>query len=75
MSGDIKQKLSDVILDINVAKLAVKYFGKSPSWLYHKFDGIAGNGGAGGFTDGELELLRGALRDLADRIRAAADRI
>ena len=74
-SAEIKRELSDILLDINVAKLAVRYFDKSPSWLYHKFDGIDGNGGAGGFTDAELELLKGALCDLADRIRAAADRI
>lgn len=74
-SVEIKRELSDILLDINVAKLAVRYFDKSPSWLYHKFDGIDGNGGTGGFTDAELELLKGALCDLADRIRAAADRI
>jgi len=43
--------------------------------LYHKLDGIDGNGGVGGFTDKEKEQLRGALVDLSDRLRRAADNI
>ena len=38
----VRDKLSDALLDINVAKLANRYFGKSSSWLYHKFDGSDG---------------------------------
>ena len=68
-----KQKLSDILLDINISKLANRYFGKSSSWLYHKFDGLDGNGGKGGFSDAELAQLQGALYDLSERIRRAAD--
>lgn len=68
-----KQKLSDILLDINISKLANRYFGKSSSWLYHKFDGIDGNGGKGEFTQDELRQLQAALYDLSDRIRTAAD--
>lgn len=68
-----KQKLSDILLDINISKLANRYFGKSSSWLYHKFDGIDGNGGKGEFTQEELRQLQAALYDLSDRIRTAAD--
>ncbi|MBQ0035115.1 MAG: DUF5053 domain-containing protein [Bacteroidales bacterium] len=67
-----KQKLSDIILDINIAKIANKYFGKSSSWLYHKFDGIDGNGGKGEFSEEELKQLQAALFDLSDRIQKAA---
>ena len=55
--------------------MAWQYFGKSSSWLYHKLDGIDGNGGKGGFNEEEAEKLRGALCDIADRLRRAADRI
>lgn len=51
------------------------YFHKSSSWLYHKMDGIDGNGGKGGFTPDEAEQLRGALVDLSNRIRRVADTI
>ena len=67
-----KQKLADILLDINVAKIANRYFGKSSSWLYHKFDGIDGNGGQGEFTEEELQQLKSALLDLARRIEIAA---
>ena len=53
--------------------IAKDYFGKSPSWLYHKIDEIDGNGGKGGFTEEELQQFKGALCDLADRIRRVAD--
>ena len=55
--------------------IAHTYFGKSASWLYHKLDGIDGNGGVGGFTEEEKAKLRGALCEVANRILAAADRI
>lgn len=38
-------------------------------------DGIDGNGGEGGFSTSEAEKFKGALYDLADRIRKAADSI
>lgn len=50
-------------------------FGKSSSWLYHKMDGRDGNGKPTSFTPEEAEKLKGALLDLSDRIRRAADTI
>ncbi len=44
-------------------------------WLYNKLKGIDGNGGIGGFTDEELLQFKGALCDLADRIRKTADKL
>ena len=73
--GTVKAKLIDISLAISWREIAVNYFGKSPSWLYHKLDGIDGNGGAGGFTDQEKEQLKGALYDIAERIRRAADNL
>lgn len=73
MATNAKQKLYDIIVDINLSKLANRYFGKSSGWLYHKFDGRDGNGKETDFSPEELEQLRGALYNLADRIRKAAD--
>lgn len=68
-----RQKLKDILLDVSWAKISKRYFGKSSSWIYHKLDCIDGNGGEGGFTDEELQQFKGALCDLADRIRRVAD--
>nr|DAT42015.1 MAG TPA: protein of unknown function (DUF5053) [Caudoviricetes sp.] len=71
----VKQRLQDILLSVSWREIANTYFDRSASWLYHKLDGIDGNGGVGGFTDQEKEQLRGALVDLSDRIRRAADNI
>lgn len=71
----MKTKLNDILLSITWRDIAHRYFGKSSSWLYHKMDGIDGNGGKGEFTPAEAKQLQMALYDLSDRIRAAADRI
>ena len=71
----VKQRLQDILLSVSWREGANTYFGRSASWLDHKLDGIDGNGGVGGFTDKEKEQLRGALVDLSDRIRRAADNI
>ena len=72
---DVKQKMSDILIAISWREIARTYFGKSSSWLYHKLDGIDGNGGTGGFSPEEALQLKGALCDLSDRIRRAADSI
>ena len=71
--SNVKQRLQDILLSVSWRDIANTYFDHSASWLYHKLDGIDGNGGVGGFTDAEKEQLRGALVDLSDRIRRAAD--
>ena len=71
----VKQRLQDILLSVSGRDIANTYFDGSASWLYHKLDGIDGNGGVGGFTDKEKEQLRGALVDLSDRLRRAADNI
>ena len=65
--------MSDILVAVSWREIARTYFGKSSSWLYHKLDGINGNGGPGGFTMGENMQLKNALCDLSDRIRKAAD--
>ena len=71
----IKQKMSDILLGISVAKISMRYFEKSRSWLYHKLDGIDGNGKPTDFPAQEKEQLRNALMDLSNRISACAERL
>ena len=70
-----KEPSNDIALDISWAKLSKKYFDRSPSWIYHKIDGIDGNGNAGGFSHEEMEQFKGALYDLSERIRKTADQL
>jgi hypothetical protein len=67
--------LEDILLAISWADLSKNYFGKSNSWLYHKLDGIDGNKKPTEFSEEEKYQLKGALVDLSERIRRAADRI
>jgi hypothetical protein len=71
----MKSVLKDILLDMSWAKIAQNYFGKSSSWMYHKMDGIDGNGGEGNFTYSEKLQLRNALYDFSDRVKVAADKI
>lgn len=70
-----KQKLKDILLDINISKIANRYFNRSSSWLYHKLDRIDGNCGVDDFSAEELKTLKNGLIDLADRIKCAADKL
>ena len=72
---DMKKKVKDIMMAISWRDFANTYFYKSSSWFYHKMDGIDGNGGKGGFNQDETEQLRGALIDLSNRIRRAAEEI
>ena len=71
----MKARLQDILLAISWADLSKTYFGKSNSWLYHKLDGVDGNKKPTEFTNEERYQLKGALTDLAARIRRAADSI
>ena len=70
-AGTVKAELQDILLSISWADLSKTYFGRSNSWLYHKLDGLNGIE----FSEEEKQTLKGALVDLADRIRRAADNI
>ena len=72
---DMKKKMADIMLSVSWRDFANTYFQKSSSWFYHKMDGIDGNGGKVGFNEDEAEQMRGALMDLSDRIRRAAESI
>ena len=73
--SDMKRRMADIQMAISWRDFANTYFQRSSSWFYHKMDGIDGNGGVGGFSPSEAEQMRGALCDLADRIRRAAENI
>ena len=73
--SDMKKRIKDIQMTISWREFANTYFQRSSSWLYHKLDGIDGNGGEGGFTYQEAEQMRGALIDLSNRIRRAAENI
>lgn len=73
--SDAKARLSDIIVDISWREIARRYFGKSSSWLYHKLDGIKGDGTPGGFSPDEAERLKSALNDLSARIADAASKL
>lgn len=72
---DMKKRISDILLSVSWREFANMYFQRSSSWFYHKMNGIDGNGGAGGFNEEEAKQLKGALIDLSDRIRRAAENI
>ena len=72
---DMKKRLSDIMMSISWRDFSNTYFKRSSSWFYHKMDGIDGNGGTGGFSEAEKEQMRGALIDLSERIRRAAENI
>lgn len=72
---DMKRRMADIYLAVSWREISRTYFDKSVSWFQQKMYGIDGNGGVGGFSPEEAERLYGALNDLADRIRRAADGI
>lgn len=71
----VKARLEDILMHVSWGDISREYFGKSGSWLYHKLNGIDGNKKATDFTMEERYQLKGALVDLAERIRRAADSI
>ena len=73
--GDMKKRISDILMVISWRDFANSYFHRSSSWLYHRLDGIDWKGGEGGFTKEEAEQFRRALIDLSERIRRAAESI
>ena len=71
----LKQRLSDILLDVSWAKISKRYFGKSSSWMYHRLNGIDENGNKTDISYSERLQLRNALLDFSERIRKAAESI
>ena len=71
----VKAQLADILMHVSWGDISREYFGKSGSWLYHKLNGVDGNKKPTDFTLEERYQLKGALIDLSERIRRAADNI
>ena len=71
----MQQKMWDIIVDVKWASISTRYFGKSRAWLSQKMNGKDGNGSETEFTESEKQILKDGLNDLANRIKACADRI
>lgn len=71
----MRAQMADISTSISWGMLAQTYFDKSASWFYHKLNGIDGNGKPTQFSAEEKEQLQGALFDLSNRIRKAAEGI
>lgn len=67
------EKLRDVLLYIKWGNISKDYFGFSRGWIYQRLNGYDGNGNDCDFSDDQKETLRTALRNLADKLNAAAD--
>lgn len=49
------------------------YFDRKPVWVTERICGKSHDGNTVDFTDEEKEILKGALVDMADRLRKTAD--
>lgn len=71
--NEVSRKVEDIRDFLTWGEIAREYFHKSASWFYGKLNGIDGNRKPTEFNPAELELLKGSLCDLSDRIRRVAD--
>lgn len=71
----MKYQIQDIALDVTWSKIAKRYFGKSSSWMYHKLNGVDGNGKPTEFTPEEKVQLQNALFDFSARVRQVAEQI
>ena len=69
----IKEKLSDILTEVNYGQLCIHYFQKNPAWLYSKINREQVNEETADFSEEELAIFKGALVDLSIRIRRVAD--
>lgn len=65
-------ELEDIIAHLKWVHISRDYFGRTSTWIYDK---LQGKDEEGGFTLEEQEQLKGALLDMAERLRRAAERI
>lgn len=72
------QKMEEIMGAISWHNIIMTYFkGKSASWFYNKLHerDINGNGKPYQFSPEELQIIKGALVDLSDRLRRTADKL
>ena len=73
LASSLSKELQDVVMLVKWRNLAQEYFDRPSEWIYNKLHGR--EEGEGGFTPEEQQQLKGALCDMADRLRKAADSI
>lgn len=73
--GAIWLAMVDINDLVNYSAIARQYFNKSSNWLLQRLHGNVVNGKPATFKPHEARLLSDALRDMATRLTAAADRI
>ena len=69
-----REALNEVYEQINWAYLAQNYFGKTRSWIYHKFAG-SNNGKPDDFNEVDKETLRNALLDISQKLANVAENL
>lgn len=69
-----KQALLEVYEEINWAYLARNYFGKTRSWIYHKFAGT-NNGKPDDFNETDRETLKAALLEISQKLANVAQNL
>lgn len=72
---NMQSKVQDILVDISWGQLDKKYFGIPVAKFYAKMNGDVAEEGQQGFTTEEVQQFKGALCDLADRIRKVADEL
>lgn len=71
----ILDNIKEIALYLKWGNISEDYFGFSRSWIYQRLNGYDGNGNPCKFTEAQKETLRKALRDLAQKLNAAAEKI
>jgi len=69
-----KQALQEIYEEINWAYLARNYFGKTRSWIYHKFAGT-NNGKPDDFNETDRETLKAALLEISQKLANVAQNL
>ena len=67
--------IKDIALYLKWGNISEDYFGFSRSWIYQRLNGYDGNGNPCEFTEAQKDTLREALRDLAQKLNDAAEKI
>lgn len=65
----------DVCLLLNFSEIARSYFNKSGDWLSQRLHGHRVNGKPAKFKNEELQLLSDALKDIANKVNVAAEKV
>ncbi|MDD6498665.1 MAG: DUF5053 domain-containing protein [Bacteroidales bacterium] len=71
----VREAIADIRISISLGDIARRYFGKSTAWFYQRLNGTTVNGKPAEFKEEERQLLKGALLDLADRIKNVAEKL